>query len=684
MANCNDCTTYLSIEDIIRRSVKCSGDGHVAIIGSKVNQVPEELSDTANNYGHYIFDDASNRKDTSNLISQLRDLNQSNAVGADAYGGTGVFDSDTGWALAAGWSVSGGKLNGAPGSASNALRTTGGFVPNAIYKFRVEINTLSGSSVGPVNMYTVVGTPAMAAGTWEHDLVATTIYGGLRKNSASTVVADNLTANRIAGNHLTGTVVGALPLTTATDITFNGTDEYLLSAAGAAAIGSIYIVAQRVGTDEDYVVLNSLAGIGEYAGNSLYIGRNAAGSSYYNVKIKEIFIRLVNDSEAVQSKINAYFEKKKLTDGYLTPMGKTISPATNPEARQFLVSLCDDDAGENGYNIAGNSALADYPHLGGFFTRFYPTIKAANDYLVANNVITPEQRFGVCECVYLSRLTLNNGPHVWLKYLQDNHGWEVANHSASHFGYSGELQSYIESVKVAEITDAHDTLENTYGFNIDTFVWPFGTHSHILREEAKIRHKAGICVGGTFKNELNHNMPPLNHMALTRHSFDNLQYIDAAGNVTNPAAQLAFYKARVDEAKAANGWLIFMSHCSSSLWKNYNALFIDEDYPAEWILPFGADLNTLDWSHPENLTIPAGWYPYPNSSLAIMYEVLLYIYSEGGKIVLPRDGIDLYGNISTVGDPTWGVKGINAADDALNYDHKAIGIDGSVSAYRSS
>ncbi|MBK9357620.1 MAG: hypothetical protein IPN08_09590 [Bacteroidales bacterium] len=76
--------------------------------------VPVELSDTANNYGHYIFDDASNRKDTSNLITQLRDLNQSNAVGADADGGTGVFDSDTGWSLAAGWSVPGGKLNGAP------------------------------------------------------------------------------------------------------------------------------------------------------------------------------------------------------------------------------------------------------------------------------------------------------------------------------------------------------------------------------------------------------------------------------------------------------------------------------------------------------------------------------------------------------------------------------------------
>ncbi|MBK9357619.1 MAG: hypothetical protein IPN08_09585 [Bacteroidales bacterium] len=134
-------------------------------------------------------------------------------------------------------------------------------------------------------------------------------------------------------------------MTTATDITFNGTDEYLQSAAGVASIGSIYIVAQRIGTDDDFVVLNSLSGLGEYSANSLFIGRNAAGSSYYNLKIKEIFIRSGNDSAGVQSKINAYFEKKKLVDGYLTPMGKTISPATNSEARQFLVSLCDDDAG---------------------------------------------------------------------------------------------------------------------------------------------------------------------------------------------------------------------------------------------------------------------------------------------------------------------------------------------------
>jgi hypothetical protein len=40
MADCNNCSSYLSSEDIIRRSVKCSG-GSVAFIGSLLIQIPE-------------------------------------------------------------------------------------------------------------------------------------------------------------------------------------------------------------------------------------------------------------------------------------------------------------------------------------------------------------------------------------------------------------------------------------------------------------------------------------------------------------------------------------------------------------------------------------------------------------------------------------------------------------------
>ena len=44
MADCNNCSSYLSSEDIIRRSVKCSG-GSVAFIGSNVNQNLSDLED---------------------------------------------------------------------------------------------------------------------------------------------------------------------------------------------------------------------------------------------------------------------------------------------------------------------------------------------------------------------------------------------------------------------------------------------------------------------------------------------------------------------------------------------------------------------------------------------------------------------------------------------------------------
>lgn len=53
MAECNPCGSYLSIEDIINKSVKCSTDGKVSILGAVLNQTPdppegyEELKDSA-------------------------------------------------------------------------------------------------------------------------------------------------------------------------------------------------------------------------------------------------------------------------------------------------------------------------------------------------------------------------------------------------------------------------------------------------------------------------------------------------------------------------------------------------------------------------------------------------------------------------------------------------------------
>lgn len=45
MAECNPCGSYLSIEDIINKSVKCSTDGKVSILGALLNQTPEVPED---------------------------------------------------------------------------------------------------------------------------------------------------------------------------------------------------------------------------------------------------------------------------------------------------------------------------------------------------------------------------------------------------------------------------------------------------------------------------------------------------------------------------------------------------------------------------------------------------------------------------------------------------------------
>ena len=373
-----------------------------------------------------------------------------------------------------------------------------------------------------------------------------------------------------------------------------------------------------------------------------------------------------------------------MLNGWKVPQGKTSQPASNLSARQFIVSLCDDDATEGAY--PQDPGALDHPYQGGYYTRLHPVIVAANRYLLANNLIQQGEEIAPCECVYINnRLSTNPASSYYferwyhLKCLQDLYGWEIANHTERHGSFIEALND--NSIAESDINGCRSKLVNDYGFQIDTLVYPYGYHSHLTRLKVAEQHKCGVCVGGTFAGVGNHNIPPINNYALSRKTIDLMSAANATGDIINPTAALNLLKSYVDSAKNDNGWLITMSHIGGYFWKNYNSLFIDPTYPSEWIIP--CPKLPSDWQNSNNHVVPEGWYPYPNSLLDCLYKMIIYIYEQGGKIVLPRDGVDIFGNISTEGDITWGVKGLGADSDSTNYEHIAKGVDGSITAYRS-
>ena len=130
-----------------------------------------------------------------------------------------------------------------------------------------------------------------------------------------------------------------------------------------------------------------------------------------------------------------------------------------------------------------------------------------------------------------------------LKMLQDDYGWEIANHGYTHVRLdqvSGEELRH-------EIVDAHNELVS-YGLKVENIVYPFGAISSEGQVLASNYYKSGYVAGGgavrlPLKNSFGINRVPLG-------SFGNANEMN-----------YEFYKSKVDEAISNNGWTIFMTHC---------------------------------------------------------------------------------------------------------------------------
>ena len=373
--------------------------------------------------------------------------------------------------------------------------------------------------------------------------------------------------------------------------------------------------------------------------------------------------------------------------GWEVPLGKTSSPAKTSGLPYGIWSFVDDDASESIFATGDRSGLSDYPYDGGYYSRLHPLFVAVNRYLLANSLIEPGEEIRPTECTYITGRMLppdDDGTYGrrtrHLQLLQNTYNWDISNHSMSHYGYEGDTVLDVEARLEEEINESKTILEDTYGLNISTFVYPRGIHSHLIRQKVMEQHVCGIATGYTYDSRSPYNIPPFTIRALSRVTLDYVSIVDANGNCTNYATVLAAYKSHVDNIIAGKSWMITMSHSTASLWKNYNALEIDEEYDEDWIVP----VTMVPVSNPTGLEhiVPDGWIPYPNTILRALYEAIIYLYEQGGRMMLPQDVITAYPNPREYGDVSFGVVGLKATEDELNYVHFAEGIDGALTAYR--
>ena len=165
-------------------------------------------------------------------------------------------------------------------------------------------------------------------------------------------------------------------------------------------------------------------------------------------------------------------------------------------------------------------------------------------------------------------------------------------------------------------------------------------------------------------------------------------------------------KNEIDKCFTDKGWIVLASHANDP--RNYNGYYDDFDYPTqrtgdrlnyrddnypeEWRVPLKyADINSMDannyWEIPParlNIQSWAEWYPCPGTTMAMLYDALVYAIEKGFEFISTEEGMKRYGNILTVG--YYSIYGVCTIADLYLIDHTKedykkyciIGADGSV------
>lgn len=157
--------------------------------------------------------------------------------------------------------------------------------------------------------------------------------------------------------------------------------------------------------------------------------------------------------------------------------------------------------------------------------------------------------------------------------LQDTYGWEIASHTVNHVSMATlatEAKIELECKQSKEILTER-------GYKVKNMVYPYGSADERVRRIAKKYYNCGVKVSGGV------NTGVLPSFSIARVALGS--YFDV-GNT------LADYKAKVDEAVAKNGWLVFMIHPASSEHDATQQSYLEQ--VIQYIQSLNVDVLTLD------------------------------------------------------------------------------------------
>lgn len=147
-------------------------------------------------------------------VGLMLDKSQGLTLGPELVSNGGFSDGSTGWALGAGWSISGGKLIGTSAS-GNADGTAGGVITSKFYLVKYSIESISTGGNVSVNLGGSTGVIRNSAGLYSEVISATTIPTLVRVQprlgSAPTVVIDNISVKELYGYHATQSITASRP-----------------------------------------------------------------------------------------------------------------------------------------------------------------------------------------------------------------------------------------------------------------------------------------------------------------------------------------------------------------------------------------------------------------------------------------------------------------------------------------
>lgn len=268
--------------------------------------IPPELSD-GNWYCQYEAGYAYNDIVTGK-VRILKDINGGEQLTEQQFL-TPEFDADTNWTKGTGWSIQDGTAIGAADGNNTAISQNATSKPN-VWNVDVKINSTSAAGIVLAGFNpSTLGTGAQTYN--KTNLVRTSNTIGLSKSSTNGGVVDYIRGYAHVGNHAVQSTTNNQPAIVDDYILFDGVSDSVSTEykAGLTAVGTAYIVCQRIGTDEAFIVTNTLSAIGKYASSKLDLGYV---SSYLNVKIKAVYLRSMNvtDNAATIAKINSYLTYK--------------------------------------------------------------------------------------------------------------------------------------------------------------------------------------------------------------------------------------------------------------------------------------------------------------------------------------------------------------------------------------